>query len=66
MSDRYGMSASISAISVVYLLVGLLMVVGIRTFMPRRRWRQLRRRPSETEARRISFAASKDIDLPGR
>ena len=36
MSDRYGMSASISAISVVYLLVGLLMVVGIRSFMPRR------------------------------
>ena len=29
------MSASISAISVVYLMVGLLMVVGIRTFMPR-------------------------------
>jgi MFS family permease len=35
MSDRYGMSASISAISVVYLMVGLLMVVGIRSFMPR-------------------------------
>jgi MFS family permease len=35
MSDHYGMSASISAISVVYLLVGLLMVFGIRTFMPR-------------------------------
>jgi MFS family permease len=35
MSDRYGMSASISAISGVYLLVGLLMVVGIRAFMPR-------------------------------
>ena len=34
MSDRYGMSASISAISVVYLLVGLLMVLGIRAFMP--------------------------------
>ncbi len=35
MSDRYGMSASISAISGVYLLVGLLLVVGIRAFMPR-------------------------------
>src|SRR6185369_12077464 len=37
MSDRWGMSASISAISGVYLLVGLLMVAGIRRFMPARK-----------------------------
>ena len=36
MSDRYGMSASISAISGVYLLVGLLLIIGIRAFMPAR------------------------------
>jgi MFS family permease len=35
MSGRWGMSASISAVSVIYLLVGLLMVAGIRAFMPK-------------------------------
>jgi predicted MFS family arabinose efflux permease len=34
MSGRWGMSASISAVSGVYLLVGVLLVVGIRKFMP--------------------------------
>src|SRR5689334_17061053 len=33
LSDRYGMSASISAVSAIYLLVGLLLVAGIRLFM---------------------------------
>jgi MFS family permease len=36
LSDRYGMSASVSAVSGIYLCVGLLMVVGIRLFMPSR------------------------------
>jgi MFS family permease len=35
MSDHWGMSASISAVSVIYLFVGLLMVAGIRRFMPK-------------------------------
>ena len=34
LSTRYGMSASISAVSVIYLGVGLLLVIGIRMFMP--------------------------------
>jgi MFS family permease len=33
LSERYGMSASISAVSVIYLGVGLLLVGGIRLFM---------------------------------
>jgi len=32
-SERFGMSASISASSIVYLAVGMLLLVGIRTFM---------------------------------
>ncbi|PYR94298.1 MAG: MFS transporter [Acidobacteria bacterium] len=32
-SQRFGMSASISASSIIYLVVGLLLVFGIRTFM---------------------------------
>jgi MFS family permease len=37
MSGEWGMSASISAVSVIYLFVGLLMLGGIRFFMPKQR-----------------------------
>jgi len=45
-SQRFGMSASISASSVIYLIAGLLLVFGVRTFM-----RDTPRRPAGEAAR---------------
>jgi MFS family permease len=48
-SDRFGMSASISASSVVYLAVGVLLLFGIRTFMGQGAEAQLAPKPPDHE-----------------
>jgi fucose permease len=38
-SQRFGMSACISATSIIYLLVGVMLIVGLRTYMSQARRR---------------------------